>query len=139
MWLKWQEVPDCPVHALTAGSLIGTDMLITMAFHEQFNTIGWHNMFHGRISKLWGRAVCEITKNPYSSFATTWSAQTILYLWKYARSLWTHRNQVVHGKTDSSKNKRDQSQPGQGSLYTMSNQSHLHTLTPSLSVYQPIS
>jgi hypothetical protein len=100
MWMKRQMVPDCPVHALTAGSLIGTDMLITMAFHEQFNNIGWHNMFHGRISKLWGRAVCEIIKIPYLSFAITLSAQTMLYLWKYARSLWIHRNQVVHGKTD---------------------------------------
>lgn len=42
----------------------------------------------------------QITKSSYSSLSTTWSAQTILYLWKYTRSIWMHRNQVVHGKTD---------------------------------------
>jgi hypothetical protein len=47
-----------------------------------------------------GDAVLQLTKSPYSSISTTWSAQAILYLWKYTRSLWMHRNQVVHGKTD---------------------------------------
>jgi hypothetical protein len=100
MWLQRQEDPACAVHALTAGSLIGTDMLVTMAFHKKFHTIGWHSMFNGRISKLWGHAMCEITKSRRSSLSKTWTAQIILYLWKYTRSLWTHRNQVVHGKTD---------------------------------------
>jgi hypothetical protein len=99
MWLCQQNDPECVVQALTAGSLKGSDMLLTMAFHEQFHTIGY-NMFHGRLSKLWGCAVLQITKSPYSSFPTTWAAQTILYLWKYTRSLCMHRNQVVHGKPD---------------------------------------
>jgi hypothetical protein len=75
-------------------------MLLTMVFNEQFHTIGWHNLFYGRIGILWGPAVLQLTKSPYSSLSTTWSAQTILYLWKYTRSIWMHRNQVVHGKTD---------------------------------------
>ncbi len=56
MWLHRQIDPDCIVRALTAGSLKSTDMLLTMAFNEQFHTIGWHNLFHGRISILWGRS-----------------------------------------------------------------------------------
>jgi hypothetical protein len=44
--------------------------------------------------------MCEITKSRHSSLSTTWTVQIIFYLWKYTRSLWTHRNQVVHGKTD---------------------------------------
>jgi hypothetical protein len=100
MWLKRQIDSDCTVRASTVGSLKGTDILLTMAFNEQFHKIGWHNLFNGRISKLWGRAVLQLTKSSYSSLSTTWSAQTILYLWKYTRSIWINRNQVVHGKTD---------------------------------------
>jgi hypothetical protein len=100
MWLRRQIDPYCAVRALTAGTLKGTDMLLTMAFNKQFHTIGWRNLFQGRISILWGHAVLQITKSSYSSLSTTWSAQTILYLWKYTRSIWMHRNQVVHGKTD---------------------------------------
>ncbi len=88
MWLCRQHDPECVVRAQTARSFKGTDMILIMAFYEQFHTIGWYNMFHGRISKLWGRAVSQITKSPHSSFPTTWAAQTILYLWKSTRSLW---------------------------------------------------
>jgi hypothetical protein len=100
MWLKRQVDPDCTVRALTVGSLKGTDMLLTMAFNEQFHTIGWHNLFHGRISKLWGQAVVQLTQSSYSSLSTTWSAQTILYPWKYTRLIWINRNHIVHRKTD---------------------------------------
>jgi hypothetical protein len=100
MWLHRQTDPDYVVRALTAGSHKGTDMLLTMAFNEQFHTIGWHNLFYGRLSILWGRAVSQLTTSTYSSLSTTWTAQSILYLWKYLRSIWMHRNQVVHGKTD---------------------------------------
>ncbi len=75
-------------------------MLLTMAFHEQFHIIGWQHTFQGWLSKLRGKAVSEIRKIKLPSFSTTWSAQTILYLWNYTQSLWAHRNQVVHGKND---------------------------------------
>ena len=45
MWLRQQNDPDCVVQVLTAGSLKSTDMLLTMAFYEQFHTIGWYDMF----------------------------------------------------------------------------------------------
>lgn len=98
MWLWGQHDPEYVVRAQTAGSLKNTGMLLTMAFYEQFHTIGWYKLFHGRISKLWGQVVLQLTKSPYPSFSTTWAAQLILYLWKYTRSLWEHRNQVVHGR-----------------------------------------
>ena len=55
MWLTQQRDAECVVRPHTAGSLKGTDMLLTMAFNEQFHTIGWINLFSGRISKLWGK------------------------------------------------------------------------------------
>lgn len=99
-WLKRQTDPDSNFHTLTAGSLKGTDMLLTMTFNEQFHTIWWHNMSHGWLSKKWGKVMHGINKSSHTSLSTTWTAQTILYLWKYSRSLWMHRDQVVHGKTD---------------------------------------
>ncbi len=30
--------------------------------------------------------------------ANIWAPQAILLFWKYTRSLWIHRNQIVHGK-----------------------------------------
>ncbi len=45
LWICRQTDPDIAAHALTAGSLRG---------HEQFYTIGWQHMLHGRLSKLWG-------------------------------------------------------------------------------------
>jgi hypothetical protein len=47
--------------------------------------------------------VSQINKSPFSSYPTTWAAQTILYLWQYTRIIWEHRNQVVHGATDQEK------------------------------------
>ena len=102
IWLNRQG-GECAVRPLTAGSLKGTDMLLTTAFNEQFHSIGWGNLFHGRISKLWGKTVSQINKSPFSSYPTTWAAQTILYLWQYTRVIWEHRNQVVHGATDQEK------------------------------------
>jgi hypothetical protein len=95
LWLIRQTEPNSNVRALTAGSHKGTDMLLTMAFNEQFHTIGWHNMFHGRLSKKWGKAVYKINKSSRTSLSTTWTAQTILYLWKYSRSLWMHSVTII--------------------------------------------
>ncbi len=53
MWINRQTNQGSNIRALTAGSLKGTDMLLTMAFNEQFHTIGWNNMLYGRLSKLW--------------------------------------------------------------------------------------
>jgi hypothetical protein len=103
MWFNQQGDAECVVHPHTARSLKGTDMLPTMAFNEQFHTIGWYNLFHGHISMLWGKTVSQINKSPFSSFPTTWAAKTILYLWQCTRFIWEHRNQVVHGTTNQEK------------------------------------
>ncbi len=55
-WGKQQQDPNHPVHALTRGSLNGPDMLITMAFTDQLNNIGWSHLLLGRVSRKWGAA-----------------------------------------------------------------------------------
>jgi hypothetical protein len=89
------------VHATTVGSLKGPDILLTAAFTEQFHNIGWYHMLMGRLSKKWGAAVALYHKMPSDSqVSTTWTKQAIQFIWKYTRSLWNHRNTVVHGSTD---------------------------------------
>ena len=101
MWIINQGDEHRPVHATTVGSLKGPDILLTAAFTEQFHNIGWCHMLMGRLSKKWGAAVALYHKMPSDSqISTTWTTQAIQMIWKYTRSLWNHRNTVVHGSTD---------------------------------------
>ena len=96
-----QYKPNHSVHALTRGSLRGPDMLLTMAFTDQLQNIGWKHLLLGRLSCKWGAAVALYRNKPNdSTVSTTWTTQAIGCLWKYTRSLWGYRNTVVHGATD---------------------------------------
>jgi hypothetical protein len=53
MWERSQNHPQLPVHALTAGSLKGSHVLLTAAFTDQFNSIGWQQLLKGRMSHQW--------------------------------------------------------------------------------------
>ncbi len=100
-WGKQQQDPNHPVHALTRGSLNGPDMLLTMAFTDQLNNIGWSHFLLGWVSHKWGAAAALYgNKQNDSTFQTTWATQAINCLWKYTRSLWGYRNTVIHGATD---------------------------------------
>ncbi len=58
-------------------------------------------MFMGRLSNKWNAAVSLYFKIANDTkFSTTWTSQAMAFLWKYTRSLWNHRNTVVHGATD---------------------------------------
>ncbi len=101
MWIGTQTDPQLQVHALTVGSLKGPDVLLTAAFTEQFKSIGWDHFLMGRLSRWWGLAVALYNKQPNATlYQTSWTAQTVKFLWKYTRSQWAYRNTVVHGATD---------------------------------------
>jgi hypothetical protein len=101
LWIASQQGEHTRPTALTAGSLRGPDVLLTMAFVEQFHSIGWYHLLMGRMSAKWGIAVALYNKVSHdSAIPMTWTAHAILQLWKFTRSLWTHRNTVVHGATD---------------------------------------
>lgn len=103
-WERTQRQPHTSVHAKTRGSLQGPDMLLTMAFTDQFQNIGWLHLLMGRLSRKWGAAVSLYGNKPNdSNFQTMWTAQAITSLWKYTRSIWGYRNTVVHGATDQEK------------------------------------
>jgi hypothetical protein len=81
------------------GSLNSSDILLTIAFIEQYYSIGWYHFALGRISIKWDAAVRYYRKqqdNPYMT--NVWATQAILLIWQYTRSLWIHRNSIVHGK-----------------------------------------
>jgi hypothetical protein len=100
-WGKQQQDPNHPVQAITRGSLSGPDMLLTRAFTDRFNNVGWNHLLLGWLSRKWGAAVALYgNKQNDSTFQTTWTTQSINCLWKYTRSLWGFRNTVVHGATD---------------------------------------
>lgn len=100
-WIAGQQGEHTTVHALTAGSLRGPDISLTMAFTDQFHTIGWYHLLMGRLSIKWGKAVALYHKAPPgSNIPKTWTTQAISQLWKFTRSLWAYRNTVVHGATD---------------------------------------
>jgi hypothetical protein len=100
MWVRLQTEADLQVHAQTVGSLRGPDMLLTAAFTEQFQSIGWNQFLLGRLSSRWGRSVQSYLKSTDPTYPKTWTAQVISFLWKFSRSLWAYRNTIVHGATD---------------------------------------
>ncbi len=73
-------------------------VLLTSAFHDQFHTIGWFHLFLGRLSIKWEKAVVAYAARESNiQRPHLWSSQAIHCLWKFARSMWTHRNSIVHG------------------------------------------
>jgi hypothetical protein len=101
MWECSQSTQQLPVHALTAGSLKGSHVLLTAAFTNQFHSIGWQHLLKGRMSHQWGAAVASFRNKPNDTTSNTmWTAQAIAIFWKYLRSEWAYRNTVVHGSND---------------------------------------
>lgn len=95
---EWEQDPTShDIRALTAGSLRGPDAVLTSAFHEQLRDIGWLQFCMGRVSLKWASAVTQYTEKPYEGIGEQWAAALIAALWRYSRSLWQHRNGVVHG------------------------------------------
>ena len=84
MWVRQQMESDLSIHAPTVGSLCGPDILLTVAFTEQYQSIGWYNFLLGRISAKWGKAVALYNKSTDPSYHKAWTTQTILLVWKSA-------------------------------------------------------
>ncbi len=100
-WIHQRTIPGTSIPAEMVNSLKCADVLLTMTFTEQFPTISWLQLYHGRLSKYWGKAIAAFlyvpaisnTPHPLVSFL-------IQYLWQYTCSLWIFCNQIVHGSTD---------------------------------------
>jgi hypothetical protein len=56
MWVHHQTEEELRVRAPMVGSLRGPNVLLTAAFTEQFQSIGWYHFLLGRLSSYWGKA-----------------------------------------------------------------------------------
>ncbi len=77
------------------------DILLTQAFTEQINELGWEQFLHGHISTHWGAAYTACTAGGRQQAANdlSWATKLILAVCDYAISVWWHRNDEVHGET----------------------------------------
>lgn len=71
----WNSATDpSKVYALSRGSIQNGDTYLTAAFIEQFLSIGWDQLFIGRIRKFWGKAyVAYLGRSIAPEAALRWS------------------------------------------------------------------
>ena len=82
------------------GSLVGADIVLTAAYHEQFYDLGWYHCSLGQISKKWHQAVEEYNRRDNLSLdSSSWASSLIQLFWSYTKNLWQHRNEFIHGST----------------------------------------
>jgi hypothetical protein len=97
------------VTAPSAGSVKPADILLTQAFREQWDTIGWEQMLRGRISKKWRAAyhASKATKTSPGTDQEKWGSNIITLLWEYTRSIWKQRNGIVYGHSEEEVRNRE--------------------------------
>ncbi len=133
MWLKatgyFKERQTCPfvLQVLSVGIQLWLDKsaiswttaipktedtigaMVYAAFHDQC-TIGWDEIFRGRITRKWGQANALYCRE-HSQVALndprncSWTAGLVTALWQYGRSRWTEysrsrwtdRNEAIYG------------------------------------------
>jgi len=83
----------------TFGSILPADVLLTQAYSDQYHTIGWYQFCLGRISKLWHRAVQAYLPRTQKHQPLPWGSNLVTALWQFTKSLWMHRNNMVHGSS----------------------------------------
>jgi hypothetical protein len=93
---EWGDPPD----------LIG--QMVQEAFDKQIE-IGWGQALRGRLSMKWRTAMVryyqEVDEHCREAFqmGEKWMVNTIKALWEHSCSLWTSRNEFVHGKDEATK------------------------------------
>jgi hypothetical protein len=93
----WRSHTATPARALTFGSLKAPDIVLTAAFTEQCHIIGW---LHFLLGCMWSSALLHYRKQSQDQvIGTRWASFLVSAEWKFTRSLWAHRNLVLHGAT----------------------------------------
>lgn len=94
----WLTPPSQYSRAPTTGSLCSPDVILTVAYHEQYHTLGWFQCSLGRITTKWQQAVSKYYRRDNKTLdAAYWASLFITALWKYTKALWQHRNETIHG------------------------------------------
>ena len=89
------------IWTLTRGSLHADDTLLTVVFTEQYHSIGWCHFLLSRISGKWEKAyMAYLYQNTLPAVGQHWASVLITSLWTYTRTLWNHRNLIMHGPSE---------------------------------------
>jgi hypothetical protein len=85
--------------------------MVQEAFEEQ-TELGWGQALRGRLSMKWSTAMVmyyqEVDEHRREAvpMGEKWMVNTIKALWEHSCSLWTSRNEFVHGKDEKSKREK---------------------------------
>lgn len=86
----------------TIGETIGNEDYVSPspdcqdAWNKQAN-IGWPQIWNGKLTRQWNTLV--LSHSPAGSkYEKNWSSKFITFLWKHWKTLWTLRNNTIHGK-----------------------------------------
>jgi hypothetical protein len=78
----------------------GPDIVLTAAYYEQVNEIGWFHFCLGCLSTKWSTAVQMYSKAAGTMVdSTRWASLAIQVTWQYMKTLQKYRNELVHGST----------------------------------------
>ena len=73
------------------------DIYLTVAFTEQYHSIGWHHLYLGRVSTSWEKAYQAYSgQSATVEAASRWSTALVMSLWEYTRQIWLNRNLQKH-------------------------------------------
>ncbi len=90
------------IRAQTKGSIFLGDIYLRVALTEQFHSIGWHQLYLGRVSAYWEKAY-QVFSGTFAAeeLAFRWSVSFISALWEYTRCIWGQRNLFTHGTEET--------------------------------------
>ena len=108
---QWIAHPNLPAYVVPTEIIAHPQAAILVAaFHAQTH-VGWGALFRGHMVTHWSSAYkCHyqpktkksVAPATITKMAQQWSSKLINSMWHYSKSLWSSRNEVVHGKTSLS-------------------------------------
>ena len=70
------------------------DLLITAIKNQ--DTIGWNYALRGYLRTSWVAAEYHINRSAHDDIRKKWLQKIIKVLWSFNKTMWTHRNSVLH-------------------------------------------
>jgi len=111
---QWTADPTLPTPlAPTEGSILPQLASLTTAFRQQ-SSLSWLALIRGHLAKGWATAYCAnyvprknkpVQQETITQLSRQWCHKLIPMMWQYGKTIWSHRNAVVHGKTTLSPSK----------------------------------
>ena len=75
---------------------------------RQQNSIGWRQVFNGRFSTEWSSLqdyhLFQTGKSSKTRTGTLWTVSITICIWDNFKTVWTTRNEIIHGHDDTTRN-----------------------------------